>query len=113
MINRTLSFAANLVQLPYFVETSTKNPNGLLTGIEFLLFDIVLYSAILALANAGYANYWFNKLKIRIYSDDSFNDDTGDTDVRREYDKVQTYKNDVSSKPNLLVCNSNGGCMSS
>ncbi|XP_065215397.1 phospholipid-transporting ATPase ABCA1-like isoform X2 [Planococcus citri] len=81
----------------YLVFASRENSDGLLLEVLFLMFDVVLYSAILSFINIGYMRYWFNSLKNRMFGTFTTNPDKGDFDVQQEYNKVQQYKEDRSN----------------
>ncbi|XP_065208828.1 phospholipid-transporting ATPase ABCA1-like isoform X2 [Planococcus citri] len=86
-----------LIKKPYFVFASEENKDAILLETLFLIFDIVLYAAILSFINIGCVRYWFNSLKNAMFGTVSTNSDVGDDDVIQEYDKVQKYKEDKSN----------------
>ncbi|XP_065208826.1 phospholipid-transporting ATPase ABCA1-like isoform X2 [Planococcus citri] len=89
----------------YLEFASDENENGLLLELIFLIFDIVLYATLLSVINIGYVRYWFRDLRNHLFGTFSTNPDNGDDDVKKEYEEVQKYKEDISerNKASLLV----------
>lgn len=90
-------------QKSYLEHPSHDNPFGLLTGIEYLLFDILLYAFVLGVLNMGIVEHWWNQLKNSIYGIEKTINDVGDSDVQKEYNRVLDMRNNATSTSELYV----------
>lgn len=84
---------------------SPEHPNGMLTEVLFLIFDLVLYSVLLSVIQLGYFEKLVNLVLIRIYGSSVRQEDnvfeSGDTDVQLEKANVDRLMS--TSSGNLKI----------
>lgn len=84
----------------FLVYGSPNNPNGLLLEVIFMMINIILYSLLLAVIEAGYVSKLFNTFVVRKYAEVHRETVTEpvDPDVELERKKVESQTQQLAGK---------------